>query len=1033
MEIYASLFRGVKAHHLISSSAQLAQQPNPPSISAAPGDGFGGAGQGRSGGSAGAARSNGPDAQGIGGSGSGSGTRDPLKDARQVRAAAAAKRHGRFGGVFVKRGSAEDQTHSVVVGNPKKDSLPVIRAPAKTNNFQKKKPKEGPVAKPGLSTLAGLKAGLEGLLDGGYNRLMGVVRKQLEPGLGISRLDRPDFLHFFYLAHLATGFVRLQQETSVKEKRAKQKENRSAEEMAGAGTDGKSPFLQISATMGWDTFAIVQKLWLSTIDLPTNAPEKDWDMQASALRLLKEMLFTLDMAQLVGSAADRQASDRLQRRLLHDDQKESGLLPVRGRLIKDGTAHQGASKGEEGNQSQDAAAAASPAASGPASGPASGRDRHDPFEEAEMEELAEEKRRLTKEVAYDLLQRLRQELAFPAVVHFYTWLLRGYSTNGSFLNHCLLSFLKRIAAPEALNLEAMLYQLSVLRIFHQMLGDAAFRKQSSSGPLLHFSTSIVRNLFKRLAPPAVPPVVTPQPAQDHPPGDDEAEAESHPTEEDIRHAEAERRREAQAQEGLSCMMFVELLFWKNSREAMDIRNEYHWRPEPVRKVRGRGKHGSGSEGSDDDGHCASRAVFTPAQVDRLVELWEEHGGSAASGKDTLAAILPDFENGSVPKARIARQLKMLGLKRGALAQAQEGRLREGWEKWGGQRQAGQLITDFLGQGVKKSTVNKYLRKLGLRSQGKRAKGQNMDGLSDDASSSDSSGGSGSDSGTHSAEPARKHATDPGAASRPQQAGSSPSQASIDCSEELRGGSVVQQGGESDTAWSNRPAEETRVQGHDPASNEARKRQRKLSKHRRRDQGERLVQGEDRPQDAAGARKHAKRASGKQAKARASSKTQQRQRDGSGSSSEGGSAAQPALRLIAMSDDDDSDVAEKQQSKKSRMSEASPAADRVFSQVVAMASGVSQYEHGESPLKVVENAAGAIHMSERAQGASKARLKGSQRSAMETLRAARQEQKSDSNAGPIGIAFPMQPNGAHNMKERQEDAKAVSIMATPAGD
>lgn len=34
---------------------------------------------------------------------------------------------------------------------------------------------------------------------------------------------------------------------------------------------------------------------------------------------------------------------------------------------------------------------------------------------------------------------------------------------------------------------------------------------------------------------------------------------------------------AQAQEGLSCMMFVELLFWKNSREAMDVRNEYHWK------------------------------------------------------------------------------------------------------------------------------------------------------------------------------------------------------------------------------------------------------------------------------------------------------------------------------------------------------------------------------------------------------------------------------------------------------------------------
>lgn len=37
----------------------------------------------------------------------------------------------------------------------------------------------------------------------------------------------------------------------------------------------------------------------------------------------------------------------------------------------------------------------------------------------------EEARRATKEVAYNMKQRVRQELAFPAVVHFYVWLLHG--------------------------------------------------------------------------------------------------------------------------------------------------------------------------------------------------------------------------------------------------------------------------------------------------------------------------------------------------------------------------------------------------------------------------------------------------------------------------------------------------------------------------------------------------------------------------------------------------------------------------------
>jgi hypothetical protein len=45
--------------------------------------------------------------------------------------------------------------------------------------------------------------------------------------------------------------------------------------------------------------------------------------------LLKEMLLALDLARVAGNAADRRAADRLQRRLLHDDLKESGLLPVR--------------------------------------------------------------------------------------------------------------------------------------------------------------------------------------------------------------------------------------------------------------------------------------------------------------------------------------------------------------------------------------------------------------------------------------------------------------------------------------------------------------------------------------------------------------------------------------------------------------------------------------------------------------------------------------------------------------------------------
>ena len=45
------------------------------------------------------------------------------------------------------------------------------------------------------------------------------------------------------------------------------------------------------------------------------------------------------------------------------------------------------------------------------------------FHAGEQEEVAAAAR--VKEVAYQLEQRVRQELAHPPVVHFYTWLLQG--------------------------------------------------------------------------------------------------------------------------------------------------------------------------------------------------------------------------------------------------------------------------------------------------------------------------------------------------------------------------------------------------------------------------------------------------------------------------------------------------------------------------------------------------------------------------------------------------------------------------------
>lgn len=60
-----------------------------------------------------------------------------------------------------------------------------------------------------------LRGYLEQLLEGSYGLLMGTVRKLLEPGLGISRLDRDDFLRFINFAKLCTSFVRQKEVYSI--------------------------------------------------------------------------------------------------------------------------------------------------------------------------------------------------------------------------------------------------------------------------------------------------------------------------------------------------------------------------------------------------------------------------------------------------------------------------------------------------------------------------------------------------------------------------------------------------------------------------------------------------------------------------------------------------------------------------------------------------------------------------------------------------------------------------------------------------
>lgn len=73
-----------------------------------------------------------------------------------------------------------------------------------------------------------------------------------------------------------------------------------------------SPFAGVSATSGYETFHLVMTLWQSQFG--SSLATVNWQLQDTALSLLREMLMLLDLASRAGTQEDQRAADRLQRR-----------------------------------------------------------------------------------------------------------------------------------------------------------------------------------------------------------------------------------------------------------------------------------------------------------------------------------------------------------------------------------------------------------------------------------------------------------------------------------------------------------------------------------------------------------------------------------------------------------------------------------------------------------------------------------------------------------------------------------------------
>ena len=693
--------------------------------------------------------------------------------------------------------------------------------------------------------LVSLNSYLNRFLEEAYTPLIGQVFKDARAGLGVSMLEEEDFERFARFVGFCTRYARLREEGRLM---ARMTAAAAASSSFVAAADvlteeerekeaDRSPFECISATLGWDSFHMV--LVLLQISREREATRQRDKVLNKICRphillnslgpLLREMLLTLDLARVAGNAADQHAADRLQRRLAFDDTKDSGILEIITRCIRDFkfAAHSQAHAvhlvdvlhivlgmldrltSQHGGLVVRQQARQQKRALGGSGGGGDAALKEIVVEEEEKEELDEEEKekgttknddgaaeaenlsnnvdeekeqqqqekessakeneadddqedrdreqqrsilpQAYKEVQFDLQQRLRKTCAHAAILQFYVWLLQFYASNARFTNTALTSFLTRFATSKergGLGLESMLWQLSVLRVFHAIMADRAVRADPQHAELLKLCTHVTRSLFKRLVPPLPSPPVG---AEDIAPsataaanevidafGDDEggdggekerAAKEGGEEEEEGLSGEALAAKqmaelEPKMKEKCAALGFIELLFWKTANVAEVVADEYNWKKLIEMKHEGGGGGGGGGGPSNGEGQlgfasykgASSRApTFSTEQTAELVAAFERCNGY----KDCLTRLVDEF-HGDFKKNQISKKMTDLGLYRGKFTYNQQERMRALMEVHAdkGPKSKFAAIAEDLGAGFTGNQVKNKLRDLGVVAGGK---------------------------------------------------------------------------------------------------------------------------------------------------------------------------------------------------------------------------------------------------------------------------------------------------------------------------
>ena len=585
-------------------------------------------------------------------------------------------RHSRFGGTYLRKYADATSRSMVVRDNPNKSTY--------TELNHKRPSARAQIAEERLNTprdsnklLVRLWNYSKSFLDGSYDILMDVLRSELAHGLGVSRLEPNDFFNFIDLAYFFTRLTRLCVE-----------DGDLPGNFGGVREDdilenAPSPFRHIGATLNLQAITITMNVWKSQADLPPNGDMKDWDMQGVALDLLKEVLLTLNLSMDVGTHDDRKAADKLQRRVLYDDARDTGLLATLiaslkvypklskhqplshansmmetlyaaiktlerlneqeagGFMVRTGRERRGGGGGaaadgtEAGTQAQRAEQGGGVNLEGEGS---LGRQPpgNSQFAGGGERVTAGSTQPRMRERALDLTRRFA-DLISPQFVATLGIVLGGYKKNTHGVNHAVYSLMNRIAARSEANLAGVFWNLSFLIQLDALLSDKTEYDGRCVKELRVMASWIVRELFGKLMP-------------------------------DMESAEDECARDAMR--AASELLHVDILFSMDRREAMKAQDGYAFGKAPEVAMAPQ-----------------QRGLFNEDQVVVLMELWDEHQDDPQLLLKVTEGMNSSAETGANrtwTEDQIRRKLRQLNLsvprkKRGILTEIQKGRLREIWE------------------------------------------------------------------------------------------------------------------------------------------------------------------------------------------------------------------------------------------------------------------------------------------------------------------------------------------------------------------